>query len=412
MPTILITGAASGIGRAAAVLFARRGWQCVLVDRNAQALAALLPTLPTSEGRVHLSRVVDLTDPADIRILADLAVSLDALINNAGMSDTSGLPLVDQDAVQLEGLLALNLQAPACVVEALAAQLVPGARVVNVASGAGLHAIPLRGAYSATKAGLIAQTRVLAKVRPDLCVSVLCPGFVRTELVAELIAIGRLNPADAVAKIPLGRMAEPQELAEALFFLASAGAGPLSGERISFDGGSSVFGGSKAFLPATHATMPFDMAVSFQLTACPDKAWETALNSGQTGEDKAGYAATIDFSALAAKEGQVLQAVHQAAVRYGKENGAGSSLTLLLPAGDQDETSWPNSGDLAAARMLVATLACELGPQAMRINAIEADANVQPDILAPLLQFAGGAKAQFLTGQTIRARSSSGLSNI
>lgn len=403
MPTVLITGAASGIGRAAAMLFAGRGWQCMLVDRDAQALAALLPVLPSHGGRAHISRVVDLTRTADIFSLADPALPLDAVINNAGMSDTSGLPLIQQDGTQLERLLALNLQAPAYMVEALSAQLVPGARIVNVASGAGLHVIPWRGAYSASKAGLIAQTRALAKARPDLRVSVLCPGFVRTELVEELIACGRLSPVAAVAKIPLGRMAQPQEMAQALFFIASVEAAPLSGECISIDGGSAVFGGSKAFLPSIHENMPFETKVAFQLFGSPDAEWERALAVRQTSPAQAMYAATVDFSTLAAGKGQLLQAVHQAAARYASSNKAGSSLTLLLPAEKQGETAWQTSGDRAAARMLVATLACELGPQAMRINAIEMDADSSPAVLAPVVQFVAGACAQFLTGQIIRA---------
>lgn len=404
MPTILITGAASGIGRAAAVLFARRGWQCVLVDHNAQALADLLPILPFSHGKAHIGREVDLTQQVEIRKLADLGLFLDAIINNAGMSDTSGLPLVDQDSVQLERLLALNLQAPARMVEILSNRLLPGARVINVASGAGLRAIPMRGAYSPSKAGLIAQTRVLAKVRTDLTVTVLCPGFVRTELVDALIASGRLSPVDAVAKIPLGRMAEPQEMAEALFFLASAGARSLSGACLSVDGGSSVFGGSQAFQPAAYTPVSFEASVRFQLEACPSKTWEATLSRVQPDDGASGYVATIDFSALSCEKGQVLHAVHKAAARYAKCNGAGSSLTLLLPAEDGHDMAWQTGGDMAAARMLVATLACELGPQAMRINAIEIDKSIGQEAIVPLLAFVGGARAQFLTGQIIRAR--------
>src|SRR5690606_4018111 len=144
-----------------------------------------------------------------------------AILNNAGATESSTLPLVEQDTERLERLLALNLAAPAAVVDACSHLLKPGARVVNVASGAGLAAIPWRGAYSPSKAGLIAQTFALAEARPDLCVSVLAPGFVRTELVEGLIQAGRLKPEGAVAKIPLGRMAAPAEMAQALFFLAS-----------------------------------------------------------------------------------------------------------------------------------------------------------------------------------------------
>jgi len=405
MPTILITGAASGIGRASAMLFASRGWRCVLVDCNATALAQLMQMLSAAKGVAgvqHLVRTVDLTQATQIQSLADASLVLDAIINNAGMSDTSGLPLVDQDATQLDRLAALNLRAPALVVQALLPQLASGARVVNVASGAALRAIPWRGAYSATKAGLLAQTQALAAARPDLAVSVLCPGFVRTELVAELIDIGRLQPADVVAKIPLGRMADPQEMAEALFFLASEAAAPLSGERFSLDGGSSVFGGSTPFKAAERLPLPSDSPVAYRLAGNPAAAWTAALAVDDATSAPGHYTATLDFSCLHAQAGQMLHTVHEAARRYASQNVAHSSLTVLLPAQDQ-AVSWQQAGDMAAARMLIATLACELGPRAMRVNAIEMDPAVCPSELAPLLLFVAGARAQFLTGQTIRA---------
>ncbi|WP_253206670.1 SDR family NAD(P)-dependent oxidoreductase [Verticiella alkaliphila] len=162
MPTVLITGAASGIGRAASHRFAHAGWRCVLVDRNADALSALVPTLrPTAEP--HVSIPLDLTDADAIARLGEAVPALDALVNNAGMSDTSGTALVEQTPEQQARLVALNLKAPAAMVQALAGRLGAGARIVNVSSGAGLRAIPWRGMYSPTKAGVITQSKALAR---------------------------------------------------------------------------------------------------------------------------------------------------------------------------------------------------------------------------------------------------------
>ncbi|MDB5895786.1 MAG: fabG 3, partial [Rhodoferax sp.] len=165
MSTVLITGAASGIGRAASQLFARAGWLCVLVDRDKKSLDRLVDRLP---GTGHVIRHVDLTDPVQITGLGRGLPQLDALVNNAGLSDDTGLALAEQSSAQVDRLLALNLDAPAAVFTACSLLLQPGARIVNVASGAGLRATPWRGAYSASKAGLIAQTRALAGLRPDL----------------------------------------------------------------------------------------------------------------------------------------------------------------------------------------------------------------------------------------------------
>lgn len=387
MQTVMITGAASGIGRAAAQRFARAGWRCVLVDRDGAALAQLCADLPGAP----VALAMDLTrDPLDLP--ADLG-PVDALVNNAGISDSSGIALTDQPWDQLDRVLALNLQAPARMVAALGARLGPGARVVNVASGAGLRAIPFRGAYSASKAGMIAQSRALARQRPDLCVTVLCPGFVRTELVDSLIAAGRIDPARAVAKIPLGRMASPEEMAEAIRFLASPAAAILSGGVLALDGGSSIYGGSIDFAPATFPVAPLRMATAFTMVG------DAGLRLPQPATG-ATYPAMVDATPLQAGAGQVLVAVHDAARGFAAAHDQGASLTLILPPEDPG-APWALAGDLAAARMLVASLACELGARGLRVNALQPDPAVSPAPLAEVIGYVGGAAAQFLTGQVL-----------
>ncbi len=403
--SVLITGAASGIGRAAARLFAAAGWQCVLVDHNAQALQEVGHSLHVAGAARHVLHTVDLTDPQQIASLRDRIPRLDAVINNAGMSDASNTPLAAQGPAHMGKLLALNLAAPAAVVDACTPLLKPGARVVNVSSGAGLHAIPWRGAYSPSKAGLIAQTKALAHAHPEWCVTVLCPGFVRTELVDALIDAGRINPERAVGKIPLGRMAPPEEMAQALFFLASAGAAPLSGQAFAVNGGSSIYGGSQAFAPATLAPLPLDLPL--QLELCGDAhAWQAVEGLMKGGEvtdavtDMSGahYAACLDTSPLQAQPSSLLHAVHAAAARFAARYPQQASLTLLLPPAATG--TWQTAGDAAAARMMVSTLACEWGGQALRINALEVAPNADPAALLPLLRYVCGAAAQYVTGQT------------
>jgi NAD(P)-dependent dehydrogenase (short-subunit alcohol dehydrogenase family) len=430
MPTVLVTGAASGIGRATAVHFAAKGWQCLLVDRDGKALDALVSKLP---GRHH-ALGIDLTDAAQVRSLGGAVISagpIDAVVNNAGMSDSSGTPLADQSPAQQSSLALLNLDAPAAVVSAVDARLAPGARVVNVSSGAGLRAIPFRGYYSASKAGLIAQTRALARARPDLGVTVLCPGFVRTELVEGLIAAGRLDPRQAVAKTPLGRMADPAEMAEMIGFLASPGAKAISGEVVALCGGSSVYGGTRACEPATRAPLPMDLPTALSVEAAGVDAWQGLAGEGigagcadgsgpqasrgtGAGEGRspaAGrYQAVIDASPLAAGGNprddraapDLVATVHEAAGRFASRHEADASLTLLLPPDEAGDLPWQRAGEGAAARMLVATLACELASRALRVNAIEVAPGLSAGELAPLLQFVAGACAQFFTGQTLQ----------
>jgi len=396
MQTVLITGAASGIGRDTARLFAAAGWQCVLVDNNEQALHALGRTLPSPASAAHVLRPIDLTDPEQVASLRDGTPALDAILNNAGMSDASNTPLAKQAPAQTARLLALNLAAPAAVVEACTHLLKPGARIVNVASGAGLHAIPWRGAYSPSKAGLIAQTRALAAARPDWCVTVLAPGFVRTELVDGLIQAGRIKPENAVGKIPLGRMAIPAEMAQALFFLASPGAAPLSGQLLAFNGGSSVFGGSQRFEPATLEPLPLDLQTRLEVCGDDDAPWQAATTTPTAGPH---YDACLDLSPLSCEGPGLLQAVHAAATRFCARYAQQASLTVLLPPTRRGR--WQDAGDGAAARMLVSTLACEWGARALRINALEVPEDPDPKSLHPLLRFVCGPAAQYLTGQTL-----------
>ena len=395
MQTVLITGAASGIGRDTARLFACAGWQCVLIDNNERALQQLGESLPCPASAAHVLRAIDLTDPKQIATLGEGTPTLDALLNNAGMSDTSTTPLAEQAPTQTARLLALNLAAPAAVVDACTPLLKPGARIVNVSSGAGLMAIPWRGAYSPSKAGLIAQTQALAQARPDWCVTVLAPGFVRTELVDGLIQAGRLKPEGAVGKIPLGRMAAPAEMARALYFLASPGAAPLSGQILAVNGGSSIYGGSQSLPPATLDPLPLDLPLQLEICGGDAAAWQAVA---QPSTAPRGYAACIDLSPLRAEAG-LLQAVHAAAVRFAARYTQQASLTLLLPS--RKAGRWQEAGDGNAARMLVSTLACEWGNRALRINALEVPAEVDPQSLHPLLRYVGGAGAQYLTGQTL-----------
>lgn len=396
MPTVLITGAASGIGRDTARLFARAGWQCVLVDHNETALRDVGHSLPAPASAAHVLRTIDLTDAHQIASLREGTPALDAILNNAGMSDASNTPLVDQDPAQMGRLLALNLAAPAAVVDACAPLLKPGARIVNVSSGAGLHAIPWRGAYSPSKAGLIAQTQALAQAHPEWCVTVLCPGFVRTELVDALIQAGRLKPEGAVAKIPLGRMAHPAEMAQALYFLASPGAAPLSGQTFPVNGGSSVYGGSQPLPPSTVDVLPLDLPLRLEVCGGDAAPWQAVADAPADGPH---YAACLDLSPLQAAPAGLLQAVHAAAARFAARHNQQASLTLLLPTAKPGD--WQTAGDAAAARMLIATLACEWGSRALRINALEVPADIGPAALHPLLRYTCGSAAQFLTGQTL-----------
>ena len=415
MTTVLITGAGSGIGRSTARQLAADGWRVIAIDREPEALDRLRSAMAGE----HRFECVDLTDPGQLASLRSIAEPIDALINNAGRSDASGMPLVDQPAARQAGLVALNLDAPASVVTALGTRLVHGARIVNVSSGAGLHALAHRGWYSPTKAGLIAQSKALALAHPEWIVTVLCPGYVRTELVEGLIQAGRLDVRRAVARTPMGRMADPAEMARMLQFLVSPDASLLRGQVVSLCGGTSVYAGAQGFEPATESPMPLDASTSIRIEGDAGGHWAGLVRSD--GGD--GYRALIDVSAWSDVFGRhrrssaagrsdrggserLLARVHEAARAFAAAHDRHASLTLLLPtASPADSSDWQSGGEAAAARMLVATLACELAPRALRVNALELDAGAEAEALGPLLEHVAGAGTQFLTGQTFRVAS-------
>ncbi|MEJ5149468.1 SDR family oxidoreductase [Comamonas sp. MYb396] len=413
MPAVLITGAASGIGRAAALQFAQQGWSCLLADIS--PAIAELPQQCLAQGAASAQAfALDLTDAQALaqlgRQLAELP-ALDALVNNAGISDSSGRPLAEQAPAQWQRLLRLNLQAPQALFETCLPRLKPGARIVNVSSGAGHKAIPWRGLYSPSKAGLIAWSQSLAQRYPQLSVSTLCPGFVRTELVQGLMDAGRLALADAVAKIPLGRLAEPEEMAAALVFLAQPQARVLSGQVLSVDGGSGIYGGSSRCTLSTAVPVPLQTPLHLQVQAGSDAVCDGAWLQALQAEDGAQVATTaapcqglISTQVLAG--GDLLEAVLNAGQQFAGAHARDASLLLLLlataPAG---VPAWQYQTALAAARMLVATLACEWATQGLRINALllspqQAGGPAVAQLL-PLVRFLTGARAQFVTGQCL-----------
>ncbi len=396
--TVVITGAASGIGKAATDRFAREGWRCVLVDRDGPALGRVLNEMPAPAGESHLTIESDLTSAASSLPLPEEAGPVHALINNAGMSDSSGTALTDQPYAQLERILELNLHAPARLIESLSPRLAAGARIVNVASGAALHVIPFRSTYCASKAGLLGLSRALTEQRTDLCVSTVCPGFVATDLVEELIASGRLDPVRAVAKIPLGRMGRPEEIAEALLFLAGDAAPALRGAVLCIDGGSSVFGGSTPYGPTSVPRVPLDMPADYKCAGAGCAHLARGLPRLSGGGPY--YPADIDTTPMQVPPGALIEAMHAVASRFAERHDHSASLTYLLPP-DGRSLGYVRRGELAAARMFVATLACELGPKGLRINALQAEAQTGFTALSAVLGYLGGPGAQYITGQTL-----------
>jgi meso-butanediol dehydrogenase/(S,S)-butanediol dehydrogenase/diacetyl reductase len=232
----LITGGASGIGRATAVRFLEEGVQVAILDRDRAAGERIQVELPA------LARVL----LADVAIqgaiehafteLDKLWGGLDILINNAGISIRH--PFLDITPQEWRQVIDVNLNGVFYVAQA-AARRMSGAGsgvIINMGSANGLMGFPYYADYNASKAGVIELTRSMAlELAPAVRVVAVCPGYVMTpmqeaEYTPQMFA--ELN-----RKIPLGRHAEPEEIASLFAFLASDEAAYITGHYFVIDGG-------------------------------------------------------------------------------------------------------------------------------------------------------------------------------
>jgi len=241
---VVVTGGARGIGRGIAERFLASGAHVVICGRNA-------PEAPVGQA-VFVRADVREPDAAEqiVRAAVDRFGRLDVLVNNAG-----GSPSADAATASPRfsaSIVTLNLLAPLYLAQRANAVMQSqdeGGVIVNVASVSGTRASPGTAAYGAAKAGLLNLTQSLAvEWAPKVRVNAVTPGPVHTEQ-SHLHYGDDAGIAAVDATVPMGRMATPQDVAEACFFLASPGAAYLTGANILVHGG----GERPAFLAASNA---------------------------------------------------------------------------------------------------------------------------------------------------------------
>lgn len=232
---LLITGAASGIGRATAELALSGGAKVAAIDNDGGRLAGL-----TGDGLIKL--VVDLADPSAIRSAVAAAEesmgSIDGIVNCAGIH--IGRTVEDMTPGDWDKALAINLTAPFLICQAaLPALRRQGGAIVNIASGAGLLPdTPATTAYAASKGGLIAFTKALAaELAPAIRANVVCPGLTDTPMTAHMLQSDADVRGRALARYALKRAAAPEEIARVILFLISDDASFVTGATVAADGG-------------------------------------------------------------------------------------------------------------------------------------------------------------------------------
>jgi NAD(P)-dependent dehydrogenase (short-subunit alcohol dehydrogenase family) len=237
---VIVTGAASGIGRAIATLFHAEGAQLALFDLNEAALAEVADALGATAIAIDLADTLALE--AAVVCAAEAMGGIDGIVNCAAYS--KGGPIEKTTNEILGRFVAVNLTAPYVICRSALPYLreAEGATIVNIASGQGLLPnSPNNTAYAATKGGLIAFSKGLAcEVAPRIRVNALAPGLTNTPMAVHLFKdYPDPNDAPFVQQYALRRIAEPIEIAKGVLFLSCADSSYVTGIVLPVDGGRS-----------------------------------------------------------------------------------------------------------------------------------------------------------------------------
>ena len=242
--TALVTGGASGIGRATVMELARCGATVICADLNAEKGAALASEASKTNYKVEFVPV-DLTDLASIRRCADEVVKrhgrIDILVNAAGWNDIQ--PFMENPPEYMDRVIAINLGGTLHLTQALLPPMIAAGKgkIVNVSSDAGRVGSSGETAYAAAKGGVIAFTKSLARevAKHSINVNCVCPGPTDTPMLQS--RPDKLKEAFLRA-IPFRRFARPEEIADAILFFAGPRSDYITGQVLSVSGGLTLAG--------------------------------------------------------------------------------------------------------------------------------------------------------------------------
>lgn len=248
--TVLLTGATGGIGRAVAMRFAKAGMNLALADHDETALQALADDLQSFTVTTH-TFPGDLTEAAYCDALPaqvqEVLGAIDILVNNAGLMRRGAITeATDED---FAASMAVNVEAPFRLARASIPLMAAhgGGAIVNTASCWGVYPGPNHLVYCVTKAALASMTRCLGRdhAHQHIRVNAVCPNEVNTPMLRTGFEIRGLDADQAIntlnASVPLGHIAEPEEIADVIAFLASEEARYMCGALVEVNGGKPVY---------------------------------------------------------------------------------------------------------------------------------------------------------------------------
>ena len=241
---VLVTGGGAGIGRHSCLAFAARGARVVATDYNGSAAEAVAHDIRSSGGEAIGLRT-------DVTIEADVAASvaaglerfggIDCAFNNAGILGPVGIPLSELAEADWARTIAVNLTGVMLCMKHELNVMLPRGRgaIVNMSSATGLVAAPLNPAYGAAKHGVIGLTRsaAAAHARDGVRINAICPGTVQTDMITSLGAAHKAASGTFATPAPIGRLADPDEIAACVVWLCSDDASYVTGHALAADGG-------------------------------------------------------------------------------------------------------------------------------------------------------------------------------
>ncbi len=239
--TALVTGASQGIGKAIALALGSSGAKVACLARNTEKLEATASEIRSAGGEAMVV-AADAIDSEAAQTAVDKLVAewgqLDILVNNAGITRDTLLPrMTDED---WDAVIATNLRSVFVYTRAGASAMMrtKRGRIINISSVSGLMGNPGQANYSASKAGIIGFTQTVARElgskRRQITVNAICPGFIASDMTE---ALGPALEQMVKEKIPLGRLGQAAEIADAVLYLASDSGAYITGQVLTLDGG-------------------------------------------------------------------------------------------------------------------------------------------------------------------------------
>lgn len=241
----LVTGASRGIGRAIALALGSSGAAVVINYRGSEAAAAEVVSQITQGGGKAIAVQADVSDAAShdglIKATTDAFGRLDILINNAGI--TRDNLLLRMKAEEIDAVINTNLRGVMLLSKAALRPMLKNkwGRIISMSSIIGLTGNAGQANYAATKAGLLGFTKSLAleMASRNITANAICPGFIETDMTAA--AMSDDLRAKAIERVPLGRLGTPDDIANAVVFLASDAASYITGQTLAVDGGWTMY---------------------------------------------------------------------------------------------------------------------------------------------------------------------------